>query len=107
MDLGHLFIDTITYSSPASFSDGDMTQSAQATATGRWEERYSVTTMSGGEQRATTHNFATTTAIPLESLVWGPGSDTTDQGDALRILARNFAKTLDGSYSYYIYALGK
>lgn len=107
MDLGHLFIDTVTYSTGWTFSDGNMTASATTTATGRWEEIYKTVTVAGGEERIATMRFATATAIELGAFVWGPDADTADQGDALRVLTRRFAKTLDGGYSYYILELGR
>lgn len=107
MNLGHLFIDTVTYSTGMTFSDGNLTASGTSTAKGRWEEIYKVITLTGGEERVATMRFSTATAIELGAYVWGPDADTGDQGDALRVLTRKFAKTLPGSYSYYILELGR
>ena len=108
MDLGHLFIDEVLYSTGLTYSDGDFSESGVATAKGRWEEDYKVITLAGGEERVCTHKFASTTAIELHAQVYGPvASIQADRGDVLRVLERRYARTLDGAYSYYIYRLGR
>jgi hypothetical protein len=107
MNLAHLFIDTITYSTGWTFSDGNMTASGTSTAKCRWEETYKVVTTSGGEERASSHRLSTATAIELNAFVWPPGVSSANQGDALRVLTRKYARTLDGGYNYYILELGR
>lgn len=107
MDLGHLFIDTVTYSQPASFSDGALVQGAQSTAKGRLEESYDTITLSGGEERTSAFKFATATDIPLFASVFVPDADTGVANEALTVLRRKTARTLDGGYRYYILWLGR
>jgi len=107
MDLAHLFIDSFDYSAGMSYSDGTYSPTSTASGLGRWEEDYKVISISGGEEKTSTHKLGTTVDIPLNGLVWGPLANSANRGEALRVLGRKYARTLDGTFSYFIYRLGR
>jgi len=107
MDLSAHWIDTVTYSTGLTFVDGTMTPSDTTTAIGRLEEEFKIITLAGGQERTGTHRFASETGIPLQALVWLPDADTDDQGQALIVLGRRYAKLLGGEYSFYEHTLGR
>ena len=107
MNLAHLFIDTVTYATTTAYTDGDMVVSATTTAKGRWEELYKVISMGGGQEAAISHQFATETDIAVGTMVWGPGADSADINESFRVMTREYARTLDGAYNYYILGLGR
>lgn len=106
MNLSHLFQDTITWSSPASFNDGDLVQGPSTTASARVVEAYTIVKMASGEERAASFKIATAADIPINSRVYVPGANVGTPEQSLTVLQRRTAKTLDGSYRYYIYLLG-
>lgn len=106
MNQTHLYIDTVTYSTPASFSDGNMVQGSQATAKGRLAEGYQLIAAAGGESRSAAFKFVTQTDIPMHSSVFIPDASTGTATDALRIINRQTVRTLTGQFRHYIYYFG-
>ena len=107
MDWTHRFLDTITYKSKASFSDGDFTYGTAATAKARVWEQNKIIPGPGGQQVASTHAVATEADLEEGTRVWLAGATVSDVTESYAILRRQTASMLDGSYTLYIYSLGR
>jgi len=107
MDWSHRLTSTISYKSKASFSDGDFSFGTTATAKARVWRQDKIIPGPGGQQIACTHAIATETDLEEGTRVWLPGATVSDVTESYAIMRRQTAAMLDGSYTLYIYYLGR
>jgi len=88
---------TITYQIPSGVSNyGDVTHSAQATASALVEEYVETIRLPSGDELQTTHRVATTVELPVESLLWLPGDNTSSADDSKKVRQSKRAEDFDG-----------
>ena len=103
MNFSHRLLETISYSLPSGKSnDGDLTYSAVSTTKARITRREDIVGEAGGEGVATSIVVATEIELPVDTRVWMPGVSTSNVNDSERVKSREYASTLDGSYTLYL-----
>jgi hypothetical protein len=103
MNFGHRLLSTISYATPSTVSSaGDITYSATGTMSARILYKNDIVTAPSGEQLTTSTVVETETELPVGTKVWLPGASTGDANAAKRVIQREYAATLDGSYTLYI-----
>lgn len=107
MDWSHRFNDTYYYRTKSSISDGNLTYGSWTSAIGRVEQYHRVIKTMGGNEAVTSHRIATSVSLASETQVDITGSEPSNANNALRILSRDIASTLDNGYTLYVYMLGK
>ena len=103
MNFLHRMTETISYKSPSAVgASGDLTYGSLATLSARIYRKTNLVTDANGVQRTSNYVVETETVIPLDARLWLPSADTSDNNAAQRVLASEYASTLDGSYTLYL-----
>jgi hypothetical protein len=104
MNVSHLLTDTVTVKAPSTVDNyGDVSFGASSTIKARVEKKQKLHRDDAGNEVATNHVILTETEITQGSRVWLPGSDTTDDNDALVPLQWGQASTFGGYTIYEVY----
>jgi len=99
----HRLLETISYATPTGKSNsGDLTYGSIGTTPARIVRQENIATNAEGEQLATSITVETEIELPVDTRVWLPGVSTADNNLAERVKQREYASTLDGSYTLYI-----
>ena len=103
MNFAHRMLETVSYKTPNGVgASGDLTYSTIGTMDARIYKKTNIVTDANGAERTSNYVVETETEIPIDSRVWLPGASTSDNNAAQRVVAAEYASTLDGSYTLYI-----
>ena len=103
MNFSHRLLETISYATPSGKSnDGDLTYSTISTTRARITRQDNIVGEAGGEGLGTNIVVETEIELPVDTRVWLPGVSTSSINDSERVQTREFATTLDGTYTLYI-----
>lgn len=99
--IAHWMKDQITVREPGSMrlASGELVMESAYTMMARVERTDSIVSIAGGRQAAGQYTVHLQAAIPLDSVVWLPGEDTTGQGH--RVISVRTASDLYGTATIY------
>jgi|DEB0MinimDraft_6_1074348.scaffolds.fasta_scaffold107364_2 hypothetical protein len=107
MDWTARHIDTLFFQEPTGIVSGNLAFGTLTSVSARIEEYPIIVSFGNGEEKAGTHRVSLHTNLAMKSRCWIASADTSSVDKSYRILKKETAKTLDGSYRLYILTLGR